>query len=242
MAISTALDVVQAALRDLGVLAAGEVASAQDASDGLDAMNGLLDQWKAERLLIYTVTRTLFTIVSGTQTYTVGVGGTVNVARPVYVADVRLVDTTPNPDNETSLATLTDDGWAAIAQKANTGPYPSSFYYDPTYPLGTLSLWPTPTLSTLQGVLYAPGAVAEYATLNTSFALPPGYRRMVIKSLALELAPTFGAQLNPMLIEAARESKAVVKRSNGRLSDLAFESAALIQGGGGSSYNIWTDR
>jgi len=231
-------DIVTAALRELGVKAAGEVVTADEADSGLEELNRLVDQWAGERLLIYRVTRTTWTI-SATQNYTVGAGGTVNVVRPVYLDHVNLIDTSTDPDQETPLTPLTDDGWAAITQKAATSTQPTNWYYNPTFPLGTLSLWPIPSSATLQGALYAPQQTSEFASLDEVISLPPGYRRMLVKNLARDLAPSYGRPVHPELKEEAIESKATVKRNNYRPSDLSFDAAVL---GGNGGYDIMTDR
>lgn len=41
------------ALKQLGVLAVGEVATADDLADGLDTLNALLAQWQTQKLFIY---------------------------------------------------------------------------------------------------------------------------------------------------------------------------------------------
>ena len=231
-------DIVTAALRELGVLASGEVATADEANSGLEELNRLVDQWAGERLLIYRVTRTTWTI-SATQNYTVGAGGTVNVVRPVYLDHVNLIDTSTDPDQEIPLTPLTDDGWAAITQKAATSTQPTNWYYNPTFPLGTLSLWPISSSATLQGALYAPQQASEFASLEEVISLPPGYRRMLVKNLARDLAPSYDRPVHPELKEEAIESKATVKRNNRRLSDLSFDAAVL---GGGGFFDIYTGR
>ena len=60
----TVLDIGTAALRDLGVLATGETASSEDSDAMLAALNRLVDQWAAERMAIYSQTRTTWAIVS----------------------------------------------------------------------------------------------------------------------------------------------------------------------------------
>lgn len=222
-------DIVTDALRELGVLAAGETATADDAISGLAALNRLVDQWAAERLMIYTVTRTTFTIAASTQNYTVGTGYTVNVARPVYVDHVSYRDTSATTPTEIPLTELTEDAWALVPQKTLTSALPSCFYYNPTYPSATLSLWPVPTSSTLQGVVYHPQQVAEFASLNTVISLPPGYRRMLVKNLALEMAPSYERPAQQELVMQAMESKSVVKRANQRLRELSIEAGALIR-------------
>lgn len=232
-------DIVTAALRELGVLAAGEVATADDAQAGLDALGRLQDQWAAERLQIYTVTRTTWTITASDGDYTVGAGANVNVARPAHIDHVNFIDTSTDPDTEYPLVPLTEDGYAAIGQKALTSKFPSHWHYNPTFPNGVLNFWPVPTASTLQGALYAPAAIAKWTSLSTSVSLPPGYERMLVKNLAVELAPQFEREVGQALILQARESKAVVKGANRRLRDLSFDGGALIQGSGGA-FDIYT--
>ena len=224
-------DVVADALREIGVLAAGEVASAEDSLSGLSALNRLVDQWASERLQIYSVTRTAWSLVSGTAAYTVGLGGTVNIPRPVFVQSVHVRDTAATIPTEEPLICLTDDAYALLPSKTQTATDPIYYYHNPTYPLATLTLWPVPTSATLQGVIYAPAAVAEFTDLNTLLALPPGYRRMLVKNLALEMAPSYTRPVTPVLAEHAIDSKAAVKRMNHRTADLSIESGALVQGG-----------
>lgn len=233
---ATVNDIVVAALKEIGVLAAGETATAEDASDALASLNRLLDQWAAERLQIYTVTRTTWTIAANDGQYSVGASADVNVARPVFIDHVHFVDTSTDPDTESALQPLTEDAWARIEQKALTATLPQAWYYNPTFPTGTLSLWPVPTSATLLGALYAPQAVVAFSVLTSSVSLPPGYERMLVKHLALELLPSYEKQPNPVLLEAARESRAVVKAANKRLMDLSFELAAL--GSVRSAYDI----
>jgi hypothetical protein len=188
---------------------------------------------------IYTVTRSTWAIVSGTQNYTVGSGGDVNIAWPVYLEYVNYQDTAPTDTTEYQLSPLTEQAWSRVPIKTLESPQPTAYYYNPTYPLGTLSFWPVTTSSTLQGVIGAPTAVAAFASLSTAVALPPGYRRMLIKNLAMDMASAFEREPSPGLVMDARESKAVVKRSNKRLMDMDIEVAALGQAAGGRhAYNI----
>lgn len=237
---ATVRDVVTDALRELGVLAAGETASADDAAYGFSSLNDLVDQWAAERLQIYTVTRTTWTLVSGTAAYTIGSGGDVSIARPVYVDHINFEDQSPTEPVEYQLDPLTEDAHARLPIKTLDATLPTHYYYNPTYPLATVTFWPVPSSATLKGVIYTPTAVAEFADLDTSVALPPGYRRMLIKNVALDMAPAFERQPSPGLLKDAADSVATVKRSNKRLMDMSVEVAALVQGRARFTYNILT--
>jgi hypothetical protein len=228
---ATVLDLATDALLEVGVIAAGEVASAQDGAFALRTLNRMVNAWKAERVYIYQTTRTEWAIVAADGSYTVGVGGDVNVLRPVHIDAVTILETATTPDQESApLREMTDMDWANLSVKAETADSPSAFYYKPTYPLGTLELWPVPSSATLKGVLYAPEAVAEFAALATAVSLPPAYERLIVKNLAVELAPSYRAPVSPELKEQAKDSLAVVLRANKRTQDMSFDPGAGVQG------------
>jgi hypothetical protein len=232
---ATLRDLATDALLDLGVLSAGEVGDAGDYASALRAINRLLDQWAGERLQIYTITATTWSIVGSTQSYDIGAGQAINRARPMFVDHVSYRDSS---GNEFPLSRFTEDGWAAVTAKTTTSTVPDSYYYNPTYPYSRVTLYPVPTTS-VTGVLYAPTAVAEFSSINDAILLPPGYRRMLVKNLAVELAPSYQRQIHPEISAAASQSKTIVKRNNWRPSEMSFDALALVGGGGG--YDIETD-
>jgi len=225
------------ALQEIGVLAAGATPTAEDAEDARLTLNRMVNQWAAEGLLIYSITRRTFTITSGTGAYSVA--GTATVPRPVFIEQAGYIDTSTSPDTEYLLGDmLTDAQYAGIVQKALTGDLPSSWHYNPTYPSGTLEYFPVPTSTTLEGVIYAPQPVGSFPALTTSISLPPGYEEFIVTHLALRLATPYGKQVDPSLRERAVDAKAIVKRANRRLSELQFPADALI--GGGGNWSIYT--
>lgn len=224
--------IVTDAFRALGWLGAGETASGDDLQLGLRLLNRLIGAWSTDRLLIYSITRTTFTLVSGTASYTVGTGGTINIPRPANMngngASVAYVDTSQSPVYEMGLTMLTDDTYQAIVEKTYESTYPTAWYYNPTYtsaaPYGTLTFWPVPDSSTLQGVIYSPAAVQTVA-LTDSVALPPEYERFLVTNLAMECVPYFTVEPSAALVQQARESKGDVERTNTRLVDLNVDLA-----------------
>lgn len=226
---ATWADVILASLQDLGVLQAGETPSSEDQATVLLRARRLLDQWAGENLIIFYQTRSTWSITSGDETYTIGSSGDVNIVRPMFIEHVYFQDTSFSPTLEMPLQPLTDDAYAKIPQKDLESTYPTSWYYNPTFPLGTLTFWPVPTSSTIQGVLYARTALADVTSTATTFTLPPGYQRMVETNLALEIAPLFNATPSPVLIKLAMDSKQLVERENTRMMDLSVDTAALGQ-------------
>lgn len=232
---ATVLDIATAALQRLGVIDATETPSSADSSYALSTLNLLVDKWGTEKLLTFSTTRSTWTIVSGTAAYTVGSGGAVNITRPPihFIEHVRFQDTSVSPTLEMRMDPLTVDAYAAIPQKDTTSNYPTAYYYNPTWSSGlaSLTLYPVPTSSTLQGVIYYdPFPVSEFTALSDSVSLPPGYRLMMVTNLAMEMAPAYKVKEVGILAEQARDSKAWVKRGNNKLMDLWVDAGALADG------------
>lgn len=240
----TVRQLITRALKRIGVVGAGQTPSSEDTSDAFAMLNTMLDALATERLMVPCITRSTWTIVSGTGSYTVGSGGDVNIVRPVFVEDVRFVDTSLDPDMEYGLGVgLTDQAYANIPMKAFTSPYPRRFYYNPTMTgtgLATVTFWPVPTASTLLGVIYAPTALTQVAALDTTLVLQPGVRWFLQEQLAAFLAPEYGVQLPQEIRESARDAKANFKRGNIRLVELATWEGAVF-GGRGGGYSIYSD-
>lgn len=233
----TTLELITAAMKRIGVLDATESPTGQEANDALERLNDLIDSWGTERLTMYTSLRTTWSLVANQAAYTVGDGGDVDIARPLYIDDLKFIDTSQSPALEMPLGMLTVEAYAAIPQKALTSTYPSYAYYNLTYPLATLTFWMVPTSSTLQGALYAPVAVTELA-LSDTLSLPPGYRRFMRDTLAVELSPEYQVEPAQALVMSAIESKADIKRANIRLMDLSVDAMWKPRHG---QYNIFSD-
>lgn len=239
----TVSELITLSLKRIGVVAKGNVADAEDLNDGLLILNDLADALQAERLTIWSESRTVYDITANTQDYLVGAGEVVDVARPVFVqqlgnvSPLRLIDTSVTPNLEIPLTPLTDQGWRSLPMKSMTAPRPWAAYYNPTFPAGTISLYPVPTLTTLQGVLYAPAAQGEFALTDT-IILPPGYRKFLRDQLAVELCPEYDMAVPQALAASATDAKTNLQRANQRLMDLPIDP---MWAGVGARYDITTD-
>ncbi len=220
------------ALSELGVLAAGETMSASDGALVVRVANRLVDLWAAKRLMIYSSQLiSTWTIVSGTQTYTVGAFGTIPVIRPDFINEIHFKDTAPTPNVEYPLRKYSDEDWQRVTLKTMQAVFPLAWVYSATYPLGTLTLWPVPTSGTLQGLLYAPSAIAVFPDTNTSIDLPPGYREAIVTNLAVMLAPSYTTAPKPQTVQMAEDALRTIMAVNYRPVELAVEASLLGAGG-----------
>lgn len=237
----TARDLIIAALQDLNMVDGSNLPDPDDLTLAFSRLNDMVDDLANENLLVYTLTRTTWTLTPSQASYTVGAGGNIPIVRPPgpnAIANIGYQDTSISPTFETLLGpVLTNAAYQAIPFKTLTDTYPTAFYYNPVASLGVLSPFPIPTSTTLQGVIYAPTPVAEFATLNDAIIVVPGFRRFLRNQLVCELATAFEKPVPEAALQAAMDSRAKIKRTNTRLVDLTFDLALT---GGDRPSNIYT--
>jgi hypothetical protein len=214
---STASTLISAALRKLGVLAAGETLQGNDAVDALEAFNGMLESWRLEGLMSHASTFQIVSWEAATASKTIGSGGVIAATRPVDVlAAVWEVDNVTYP-----LDLIDGTDWLQLDPDDLTGT-PECLFFDADYPLGILKLWPIPdNAGTLK--LQSPYPFAAYA-LGDTISLPPGLERAIIYNLAIELAPEYQIEPSQVVVALARDSKTDVKRNNLRVPRLKLPS------------------
>ena len=83
----TAGDIINGSLRLLGVLAEGEVPSAETSQDALRAMNQMIDSWNTERLAVFSTQDQVFTWPAATLSRTLGPTGNFVGNRPILLDD-----------------------------------------------------------------------------------------------------------------------------------------------------------
>ena len=233
----TANDLIERSLRTIGVLASGETATGSDAADSFTILNGMMDSWATQRLTIYHTARTAFNLTASQQDYTIGTGGAFNIVRPLWIVAASII-----PDRNASSAqkielpiqaTMNTTQWQQVAIKGTSSTYPLEFYYDKAWTAGlaTISVWPVPSSSTSQLVLYTPTALIKFADLTTDYTFPPGYEEALRYQLAMRLAPEFGRPIGPEVAALAQDTFGNVKRANGTTETLRLDPALSAHGG-----------
>jgi hypothetical protein len=212
----TVRDLIRGAMRLLRAVGAGDSIIAEEAIDGLAALNDMVDAWNAENLMVFASARDLYALQSGKASYTLGASGGADwiAPRPVHIDHATYLDVSnPSQPFERAMRLLTEPEWAAIALKSVTNTLPDRLYYDPTFPLGTVKIWPVPAIAS-QIALYTPAPVTSFSSLDDQISLPPGYSRALRYNLAVEMQPEYGKGIDPNLIRIAMEAKGVVRSRN----------------------------
>jgi hypothetical protein len=212
MAVYTAGDQINRALRLLGVLAEGETSSASVYQDSLMALNQMIDSWNTERLSVFCTQDQVFTWPAGEIKRTLGPTGNFVGLRPVLLDDATYYRD-PGTNVSFGIKFINQQQYNGIAVKTVTSTYPQVIFVNMTYPDVEMTIYPRPTRD-LEWHFVSVQKLAEPATLVTEILFPPGYLRAFTYNLAMEIAPEFGVEPSPQVQRIAMTSKRNLKRIN----------------------------
>lgn len=134
---------------------------------------------------------------------------------------------------------LNDAQYASINVKMTPSTFPVKFYDNGNYPCRTLSMWPVPTQQNAV-VLWLWEPLINKDSLDEQLAMPKGYERALMFNLAVEIAPDFGKEVPPQVMDTARLAKGVIKRLNDGQQIMVGDIALAQTGAGLFNWQIGT--
>lgn len=221
---STAADIITLALKDIQVLDETETPSAALMSDALATLNQMLAMWQIDKRFIFAQIDTT-KAATGATTYTIGTGGDFNVATPPRIdyAFLRV----NNIDYPIRVLGNFEE-YQSISLKTQSGTYPEVMYFNPGAAMGTIYVYPQPTIGTFH--LITSAVMPVYTASADSIALPAEYDLVIRFSLAEILAAMMGVALRPDLAKLAKNARAMIRRANTKVQalDLGGDSAGYL--------------
>lgn len=161
-----------------------------------------------------------------TITYTVP--GNIPMNRPLRFRDGFTRATTSGNANLDYFFQMTSfDRYKEELLKNVQGPWPYIAAYQPTFPYGTLYVYPNPGTN-FTAHLFTDLLITEFPATTSAYSLPQGYSRALKKLLALELAPNYGKQPSPQLLTQAKEARSLIQATNDTpVVTLRFDTAIV---------------
>jgi hypothetical protein len=234
---TTAVDLITLALKDIGALGIGQAISADDTADALATLNMMLGQWQGERLSVYHLVDTAKQS-TGAVSYSIGIGGDFNVARPIKInaayARLQSSGSGSNVDYRISMIDARED-YSRISLKTLSS-FPEYAFYDAAFPLGNLILYPVPN-SSYELHIVTMEQLPQFTTPAQVVNLPPEYMAMIRYNLAVYIAPSYQIQPMAALVQLAMNAKRTVKRMNAQIPAMTMPRGI----GSKSKYNIYSD-
>lgn len=225
---TTAQQIIEGALTDIGELGAGEVAGTDDLNYGLTRLNSLIDTWSIERLSLYTVRNGRFTLVPNQQDYTFGPSAAdfTTIGRPVLIQTAAMI---PLATIRFQMNHLTAKQWAEIPEKGLVGVLPTDFYQDGDFPNMGIHVAPIPS-GAIDIEIYYWAALAQFADLSSPLAMPPGYLDALKYTLMLHLSPAYNKPIDPAILALAQSKKAAIQTLNAQILSGSFGESRTLHG------------
>lgn len=224
------LSIIARSMRLIGAIATGETPTADEATDGLTALNGMLDSWRNESLMTWTVNDKSVAITAGQSAFTVGPGGSIDTARPVEIDTARIrwngIDY--------PCDVIDQSQWASIARKTIKSNLPRYIYDSGDFPLRNMTPWPIPNQD-IEIILGLKEPLERFSTVHDDVTMPPGYEEAMTYGLAIRLTSEFGLQPPAGIVMLYAACRRDLKRVNHQGVRLRSEPAR------GHRYTIFGD-
>ena len=209
---TTAGELINGALRLIGMLAEGETPSPETSQDALVAMNQMIDSWNTERLSIFSTQDQVFSWPPGQIHRTLGPTGDFAGNRPILLDDSTYFRD-PASGISYGIKIINQQQYDGIAVKTVTSTYPQVMWINMDYPNIDMYVYPVPT-KVLEWHFISVEELYQPATIYTQLTFPPGYLRAFRYNLACEIAAEFGVEPSPQVSRIAMSSKRNIKRIN----------------------------
>lgn len=171
---------------------------------------------------------TILSFNAGAGTVTMSQNGTANVpinqigytipgdfklARPLRITNAFTRITTQGSGLDYPIEIIDQTRYVNIGYKAIPAPWPIYLWYNPTFPLGTLFFYQSPS-GAGELHLFSDLILSNLPDLTTQVNLPQGYSRMLKRLLGRDLAPEYGAIWTPQREKLTQEAYNFVKALN----------------------------
>ena len=231
---ATALDMITRSMRLAKVIGTKEALTNDEAADGLNALNTMLEAWTLDRLSVYQIIRATKVLTASDGNYTVGAGGDIDIPRPNKLEDSCFIRV---GTIDHGLELIDEISYQGIPAKSLPG-RPQFLFYDPKFPLAEVNLYPVPDTAMTLSLGYW-SVLQSFSTLTTDLALPLGYKRMIEYNLAVEFAPEFGVEVPSGVAINAANTLAKMKRMNNSEHGMQIEVSLNTSIRSGDISNIY---
>lgn len=234
---ATVSKLLHLAALDAGIVGNGQSLNGEDTETMFDTLQQMLALWRTDDLEVYCH-KNLNVQMTGALTYTIGAGGVVDTDRPPMIEQAIFLDGVNTTSYPLSIIRTLED-WQRIAVKVLPGQIPVAIRYEPTFPLGTLYVWPQPAAGVIQLTVKQPFPI--YQSLGDDLVLPPEYEAPIRFNLAKWAAAAFSTPLRPDIAQLAAGTLKQLKRANIKIRELEMPER-LPLGNWIDGFNVYTDQ
>ena len=191
--------IINEALEILGIIGDGDTASANDRTSCSLTLNLLVKNWVTKGWMPWVYETVTHTLVSGTQSYTIGPSGAdITANRPARIAQAWQRYTSGSTQNDTPLIILSRQEYNILTPKNIQG-IPNSLYYDAQITTGILYPWPIVNQTGYSLIISYQRQIEDVATTSSAstqtFDVPQEFFLPLAWNLAKLVAPKYTSNL-----------------------------------------------
>lgn len=198
---------IEAAMRKLGVLAKGQTPDTEDYTNGTIALNAVVAELQTIGMPLWARVQYTFPLVAAQAVYTIGVGQTLNTPFPLKLQQAVLTDTSSKSTLDMEIISIYE--YNSLSPLNSSGE-PVQIVYQPQINFGTLTVWPTPDANTAINktilLVYQRPFDDFIASTDTPY-FPKEWTQTLIYKLAETLASEYGLPLGDqgMIVQMAKQ-------------------------------------
>jgi hypothetical protein len=215
---TTAQDIVNGAIKKIGVLRKNEAPSADECVDALNVLNDMLASWSNDSLLCYATVTDAAMPIGPAASYTIGPSQVLNTVRPMWI---KAANVTVGGLDFALTIVPEDDFQLQIVQKNIGSNIPLYLTYNNAYPYGLIKLWPQASTN-ITLTLMSEKLIASFASLTSTFDMPPGWSHALKTNLGINLLRDYNLPPDPLLLQLANEAKGALKKQTIKAHPITF--------------------
>lgn len=199
---TTALAIIKGALRLVGAISQGDTPTAAQESEAMEALNMMTKGLATKGLVLWVTNNVQVPTTANVATYTVGLGMTVNVPKPLKVIQAFY----SNGNVDVPLRLVTRDEYERLGNKTSTGT-PAMLYYEPLRDYGVVHLFPVPDSQVPPVTIIGQHHIEDFDSSTNSPDFPQEWFEALKYNLAVRLAGEYGLsiQTRSLLIREAEK-------------------------------------
>lgn len=189
----TSTQIIVAALRKLGALSEGQIPSAEDTTNCMVALNGIIAAFQTVGMPVWERREFLIQLQGNVESYNIGVGQTINTPFPLKVHEAYLRNVNTGQQIEIEVKSVYD--WQQVRSGTTTA-FPVFVTYTPRVNFGTVTVWPVPNANAAflyRLVLVGQAPIEDMVSASDNLDFPKEWHNAVIYQLAVTMAPEYGA-------------------------------------------------
>lgn len=187
--------IIKGSLRLVGAISQGEQPTTTQISEAMEALNMMVKSLAVKGLPLWVINNVPITTVSGTATYNVGNGQTVNVPKPLKVTQAFYTRNSV----DVPIRLVTRDEYESLGNKTSQGT-PSMLYYEPLRDYGVVHLFPVPDTTAPLVTIIGQHHIQDFDISTDSPDFPQEWFEALKYGLAVRLAGEYGLNLQARML------------------------------------------